>query len=80
MAAERRYFVDKRVGCIAVRDRLQTDPDYPGLHSDTRGVVRYWPGQRRRGKNGGWRIGLAARWNAWLLCFRLNRIEERTDA
>lgn len=37
-----RYFVDERVGCIAVRDRLKTDPEYQGLHPDTEGVVRFW--------------------------------------
>lgn len=34
-----RYFIDERGGCIAVRDREQTDPDYNGLHSDTAGVM-----------------------------------------
>ena len=41
---ENRYFVDKRVGCMAVRDRTETDPDYNGLHPDTEGVIRYWAG------------------------------------
>lgn len=34
-----RFFVDQRCGCIAVRDRLLTDPEYQGLHHDTMGVV-----------------------------------------
>lgn len=37
-----RYFVDDRCGCVAVRDRLNTDPEYQGLHSDTPGVVKFW--------------------------------------
>lgn len=44
--AKPRYFIDARVGCIAVRDRLNTDPDYPGLHSDTDGVAWYKHGRR----------------------------------
>lgn len=41
---KQRYFVDERSGCIAVRDRTLTDPEYSGLHSDTTGVVGYWHG------------------------------------
>ncbi len=44
--AESRFFVDERSGCIAVRDRLNTDPDYPGLHADTAGVVWFEFGVR----------------------------------
>jgi len=36
-----RYFVDQRVGCIAIRDSFKTDPDYQGLHSDSIGVIHY---------------------------------------
>ena len=41
---EPRYFVDIRVGCVAVRDRTKSDQEYYGLHSDTPGVVKYWNG------------------------------------
>jgi len=41
-----RYFVDQRGGCIAVRDRELTDPEYNGLHHDTEGVVKFWEGKR----------------------------------
>ena len=44
MKTEKRYFVDRRIGCTAVRDKKETDPDYPGLHEYTKGVVKYWPG------------------------------------
>ena len=37
-----RYFVDRRVGCVAVRDRTLVDPEYSGLHSDMECVVRFW--------------------------------------
>ena len=40
-----RYFIDERVGCIAVRDRKNTDPYYSGLHEDTRGVIKFWMGK-----------------------------------
>lgn len=39
-----RYFVDKRVGCVAVRDRELTDPEYQGLHHDTPGVLAFYMG------------------------------------
>ena len=41
-----RFFVDKRSGCIAVRDRTKTDPEYQGLHEDTEGVVWFQMGKR----------------------------------
>lgn len=39
---EPRFFVDDRAGCVAVRDRTLTDPEYQGLHEDTEGVVKFW--------------------------------------
>lgn len=38
-----RYILDERVGCAAVIDTRHPDydPEYPGLHSDTGGVVLY---------------------------------------
>ena len=36
-----RYFIDERVGCIAIRDRELTNPEYRGLHRNTKGVVWY---------------------------------------
>lgn len=44
-----RFFVDQRVGIIAVRDRTKTDPDYQGLHRDTEGVVWSASGELRDG-------------------------------
>lgn len=47
-----RFYVDKRVGCVAVRDRkfIETNPT-PGLHFDTLGVVAYWGGARDKNTN-----------------------------
>lgn len=64
-----RYFVDLRVGCVAVRDREKTDPMYQGLHSDTEGVVWY-----RHGRDGvgGWTVDDLDIAAAYLECGRLN--------
>ncbi len=43
---DERYYTDERVGCIAVMDRTKIDHDYNGLHSDSPGVVVYWPGAK----------------------------------
>ena len=40
-----RYYVDDRVGCIAVRDRTFDDPEYKCLEPDVEGVIQYWPGE-----------------------------------
>ena len=40
-----RFYVDERAGCVAVRDRTKTNPDYPGLHEHTAGVVKFWMGK-----------------------------------
>lgn len=40
----KRYWVDTRVGCVAVRDYLIYD-DHSGLHPDDVDVVKYWPGR-----------------------------------
>ena len=37
-----RFFVDDRSGCVAVRDRLDTNPDDQGLWPETMGVVKFW--------------------------------------
>ena len=76
-----RYFVDERTGCIAVRDRDATDPDYNGLHSDTVGVVKYWDGEPRNDvcPTCGHEIGRGyvvldnARREAYALCDSLNQ-------
>jgi len=43
-----RFFIDERVGCIAVRDKKHPEhnPDYPGLHNDTADVIFYAHGSR----------------------------------
>ena len=78
-----RYFVDERTGCIAVRDRNNTDPKYQGLHSDTTGVVKYWHGVPQSAicptcgnrRPAGWEIADADRQAATNLCAELNAIK-----
>ena len=75
-----RYFVDERGGCIAVRDREKTNPDYPGLHEDTTGVVKYWNGTPvsktcptcKHTRSNGWEIPQAIKDEAQELCDSLN--------
>lgn len=76
-----RFFVDERVGCIAVRDRENTDMDYPGLHADTEGVVKYWHGVLVPGeicskcshkRDSKLMVTLESRQEAEALCERLN--------
>lgn len=64
-----RYFIDKRVGCIAVRDRHFTDPTYQGLHEDTEGVVKYWHGHEIMGE---WSVPIEYEEEAMFLCKELN--------
>ena len=47
MDSEKRFFIDQRCGCIAIRDRQNTDPEYPGLHEDTQGVVWFRRGVQK---------------------------------
>jgi len=68
-----RYFVDQRVGCIAVRDRFNTNPDYQGLHRDTKGVVRYWGGAYNPNKY--WAVSRIDIKAAHALCDSLNERE-----
>lgn len=72
--SKKRYFVDLRVGCVAVRDSQKTDPMYHGLHSDTEGVVWY-----RHGRDGigGWTVDDLDIAAAYLECGRLNLSEMR---
>lgn len=77
---EPRYFVDERSGCIAVRDRENTDPEYNGLHSDTEGVVKFWHGRQVKKVcsecghhyTDGWEISAHDKTQAILLCAELN--------
>lgn len=43
-----RFFIDRRVGCIAVRDKKhpQYDHSYQGLHNDTADVIFYAHGSK----------------------------------
>lgn len=66
-----RYYIDERCGCIAVRDRVTTpSPDqYPGLHSETPGVVKFWMGENMLH---GWQVTDAMKSEAMELCRKMN--------
>lgn len=80
-----RYYVDDRSGCVAVRDCTNTDPDYPGLHPDTRGVIRFWMGTKvvdkcetcGHEKVSGWEVTQETLKLAMELCDRLNAKEKK---
>jgi len=63
-----RYFVDIRVGCVAIRDKENTDPDYPGLHSDTKGVIFYKSGKFEKE----WNVESKDIEEAYGICSKLN--------
>ena len=83
--SEPRYFVDQRGGCIAVRDRTLTDPDYQGLHSYTPGVVWYEHGEMQTEecptckcmRDRGWHLSEMVIRQAHEECARLNREQGR---
>lgn len=87
MSNVERYFVDGRVGCIAVRDRRYTDPTYQGLHADTAGVVAHWQGERKTktcptcGHVGfdTWAVTEEHRQAAHELCAKLNAEEKKQE-
>ena len=76
-----RYYIDERGGCIAVRDRERTDPDYPGLHADTEGVVWFAMGEQSRvtcphckhESSGGWDISDDLRAKAKRIAEEMNK-------
>ena len=45
--SEDRYYIDKRDGCIAIRDKQNTNLDDHGLHPETQGVTHYRDGQQK---------------------------------
>lgn len=67
-----RYFIDKRAGCIAVRDRMYTSPSYQGLHEDTPGVVKYWHGRLDSHGLFSWSVPKEYEEEAMFLCKELN--------
>ena len=71
---EERYYVDKRVGCIAVRDRT-LDNDEQCLHPDTTGVMKYWSGSNSP-EFGGWGVSEQSVSDAYDEAIRLNNLPE----
>lgn len=43
-----RYYVDERVGCIAVKDSTLIDPEDSCLEPDSSGVIKFWMGVRKQ--------------------------------
>lgn len=73
----KRYIVDERVGCIAIRDTKFTDPDYPGLHNDTEGVLFYWHG--KKDENEAWHVNPVIVEKIQLLCEAMNEEDTRYE-
>jgi len=67
-----RFYVDERVGCIAVMDSNMVDFKCPGLHSDTKGLIKRWDGIFNN-KNGWWEVPDNIRQKAVELCELLNK-------
>jgi hypothetical protein len=67
---DERFYIDDRVGCIAVRDREKDDEWAPGLHSEMDGVMAYWHG--RKGPDGAWGVQDWQIEKAKTLCDELN--------
>jgi hypothetical protein len=70
-----RFYVDERVGCIAVRDRTKDHWWNSGLSEDTEGVRGYWTGVRQEDEKGNfkqWDVLDSQRKEAAVLCDLLN--------
>jgi len=70
-----RFYVDERVGCIAVRDRTKDHWWNSGLSEDTEGVRGYWTGVRQEDEKGNfkqWDVLDSQRKEAAALCDLLN--------
>jgi hypothetical protein len=70
-----RFYVDERVGCIAVRDRTKDEKWFSGLSRDTEGVRGYWTGVRQEDEKGNfkqWYVLDSQRKEAAALCDLLN--------
>lgn len=71
-----RYFVDERVGCVAVVDSRVAHG--PGLHADSEAVVWYRKGQRAGERSPSWviwEVPESLRQQADIECARLNRLD-----
>tara|TARA_R110000851_G_C12684426_1_gene524220 strand:+ start:53 stop:280 length:228 start_codon:yes stop_codon:yes gene_type:complete len=69
----KRFYVDGRGGCIAVRDRLKDNEEDQGLHADMDGVLAYWTGSSYKDDQGLliWRVEDWQREKAEDLCSSL---------
>lgn len=75
-----RYYVDLRIGCVAVRDSM-VEEDTPGLYDDLAGVVKYWQGERTDGINGvEWNVPDEIKREAEEFCKQLNESESKDES
>jgi hypothetical protein len=82
MSKPLRYYVDERVGAIAVRDRYLDNPDDKGLWRESQGVIAFWAGRYipdrcptcNQPHGGHWSISDEDIASAKLLCETLNKI------
>ena len=70
-----RFFIDERVGCIAVRDKKHPsyDPNYQGLHRDTVDVIFYAHGNKNEK---GWYVDERFRRKAQQVLEHLQSLEQ----
>ena len=71
---EEEYYLDMRVGCIAVRKRVDCEIS-PGCHPDLPDVVAFWPGRQNTDRDGkfiSWEVEQWKSDKALILCNLLN--------
>lgn len=69
----KRYYIDKRIGCIAVCDSTKTVKGSYGLHLDSVQVVKLWIGNRSsNGDNWLWCLSDEIIQEAEQYCDKLN--------
>ena len=73
-----RYYVDKRAGCVAVRDRENTDADDNGPNPHQRGVMFFRLGSYTQ--DTGWVLSGVDITNAENECARLNAANAEAHA
>ena len=68
-----KYYVDERVGCIAVREYFNVNYELsPGLNLDTPDVIKFWGGNQET-ESGDWYVDDKDRNAVNQLCESLNK-------
>lgn len=76
ITSRNKYYIDERVGCIAVRDS-ETKSESPGLHRDSHGVICYWIGESEN--KSFWYVPVETRKKAIMTCDALNAFEKSLE-